>query len=269
MNKRIKLALVTIGFLAATSAKSEITFYENDEFQGRTFTANEEIRNFQQFGFNDRASSAIVMRDRWEVCEDVQFGGRCIVLRPGRYSSLSSMSLNNRISSVRIVGYSDRVDDDRYAPPPYPIYDNRRRNNERIYTANVTSVRAVLGASERRCWVERERVGESQNNNNVPGAVIGAVIGGILGHQVGGGSGKDIATAIGAATGAVVGNKSGGNDQNRRTYTQNVRRCENDVSSAKPEYWDVTYFYRGQEHRVQMSYPPGPTISVNRRGEPR
>jgi hypothetical protein len=31
----------------------------------------------------------------------------------------------------------------------------------------------------------------------------------------------------------------------------------------------VTYEFQGVEHRVQMNAPPGPTILVNRDGEPR
>lgn len=30
----------------------------------------------------------VVARDRWEVCEDARFDGRCVVLRPGRYAAL-------------------------------------------------------------------------------------------------------------------------------------------------------------------------------------
>jgi len=36
-----------------------------------------------------------------------------------------------------------------------PAYDNRWRSNERLYEANVTSVRAVVGTPEQRCWVEQ------------------------------------------------------------------------------------------------------------------
>jgi hypothetical protein len=31
----------------------------------------------------------------------------------------------------------------------------------------------------------------------------------------------------------------------------------------------VTYNFRGYEHRVQTTTPPGPTILVNENGEPR
>ena len=53
-----------------------------------------------------------------------------------------------------------------------------------------------------------------------------------------------------------------------RPSGQDVRRCEN-VAGQTPQYWDVTYNYQGVEHRVQMNTPPGPTIAVNRNGEPR
>jgi uncharacterized protein YcfJ len=268
MNKSFRFAITATTALFAMSAWAEVVFYENDNFQGRSFSANNQISNFAQYGFNDRASSVVVLRDRWEVCEDTQFSGRCVMLRPGRYPSLSSMNLNDRISSVRTVGITTAIDEGRYAPPSYPVYDNRRRNNERIYEADVTSVRAVVQTPERRCWVDRERV--TEQSTNVPGAIVGAILGGVLGHQIGGGRGKDVATALGAVTGAVVGKNSGGNDRND-SHTQNVRRCDNENyrSGVQPEYWDVTYIYRGQEHRIQMTYPPGATIIVNRFGEPR
>ena len=120
-------------------------------------------------------------------------------------------------------------------------------------------MRAVVGPPEQRCWVERRDF-----NANVPGAIAGAVIGGILGHQIGGGHGQDIATAGGAVAGAAVGGSVGSN----YGYGQDVQRCTN-VTSDRPDYWDVTYVFRDREHRVQMTAPPGPTITVNRDGEPR
>ena len=44
---------------------------------------------------------------------------------------------------------------DVYAPP---AYDYRRRQNERVYEANVSYVRAVVGPPQQRCWVDREQV---------------------------------------------------------------------------------------------------------------
>ena len=56
--------------------------------------------------------------DRWEVCDDARFSGRCVVLRPGWYPTLAALGLNDRVSSARIVSRNARVDDDRYAPAP-------------------------------------------------------------------------------------------------------------------------------------------------------
>ena len=48
------------------------------------------------------------------------------------------MGLNDRVSSVRLVSGTARIDDSRYAPAPLPVYDNRRRRNERTYEATVS-----------------------------------------------------------------------------------------------------------------------------------
>ncbi len=253
---------------APVPVSSQVIFYENDNFSGRNFTADRQVENFQRFGFNDRASSAVVLGERWEACEDIRFGGRCVVLRPGRYPSLARMGLNDRVSSVRSIAANARFDDNRYAPAPAAVYDNRRRDNERVYEANVTSVRAVVGTPEQRCWVEKEQVAPARSNISIPGAVVGAVIGGILGHQVGGGRGQDIATVGGAVAGGAVGSQvgrvTGGAPQ-----TRDVQRCENLPTQTKADYWDVTYNFRGQEHRIQMTTEPGATVRVNDKGEPR
>jgi len=255
--------------VAHSDATPQVIFYENEGFQGRSFTTEKQIGDFQRFGFNDRASSVLVLGDRWEVCENAQFRGRCAVLRPGRYSSLVAMGLNDRVSSVRAVSRNARVDDNRYAPDPVPVYDNRRRRNERLYEANVTSVRAVVGTPEQRCWIEQEQVPQEQSQYSIPGAVIGAVIGGILGHQVGSGRGNDVATIGGAIAGGAVGANVGRIGGGQQAQTRDVQRCENVNSQPRPNYWDVTYDFRGQEHRIQMTTRPGSTVTVNEQGEPR
>jgi uncharacterized protein YcfJ len=254
---------------APAPVAAQVTFYERERFAGRSFTTERQVRNLERFGFNDRASSVVVLGDRWEVCEGARFSGRCVVLRPGRYASLAAMGLNDRVSSVRAVSRNARIDDNRYAPARAAAYDYRRRNDERLYEANVTSVRAVVGTPEQRCWVEREQIPQDRRSANVPAAIAGAIIGGILGHQVGGGRGQDIATAGGAVAGAAVGANIGRDRSGQPMQTQDVQRCENVPSQARPEYWDVTYTFRGQEYRVQMTAPPGPTVTVNERGEPR
>jgi len=259
--------IVFVGTLAFSSlAAAGITFYEREGFDGRSFTTVKKVNNFERAGFNDRASSIDVVGDRWEVCEDARFQGRCVVLRPGRYPTLSSLGINNRVSSARIVERNVRIEDNRYAPAPVAARDGRdyrRRGNERLYEADVTSVRAVVATPEQKCWVEQEQV--QSRSNAVPGAVVGAVLGGILGHQIG--DGNNVATVGGAvaggAVGAHVGGRSGGS-----TQTRDVQKCAT-APSQTPTYWDVTYNFRGQGHRVQMANQPGRTVRVNAQGEPR
>jgi uncharacterized protein YcfJ len=256
--------VVFVAVLAAGAASAQVTLYSQERFSGRAYAANQPIHDLARTGFNDRASSAIVERGRWEVCEDSDFRGRCMVLRPGQYPSLGAMGLGNRISSLRRVGGGGQYS---YAPPPpqpapYAYYP---RPEERLYQANVVAVRAVTGPPEQQCWMEPQQVA-TQSQANIPGAIIGGVIGGVLGHQIGSGRGNDVATAVGAVGGAAVGANV---NRGSQTYTQNVQRCRTVPGSAQVSYWDVTYNFRGQTHRAQLSFAPGATITVNDRGEPR
>jgi uncharacterized protein YcfJ len=269
MNKPLKPLFAVAALAFAAHASAQITFYEGEGFHGRTFATDRPVANFARTGFNNRASSVVVDRGRWEVCEDARFQGRCVVLRRGSYDSLRAMGMDNRISSVRPVDDRRAYDNEAPVPLAAPTYDYRRRPDERLREVPVTSVRAVMGPPEQRCWVERQPVAEPEQRRdiNVPGAIIGGVLGGILGHQIGGGSGKTITTIGGAVGGGAIGANVGRNGP--ATGTQDVRRCENAASNGPPQYWDVTYFYRGVEHHVQMTSPPGRTVLVNRDGEPR
>lgn len=250
---------------AAAHAAAQVTLYSQERFYGQAFTANQPMRNFAGTGFNDRASSAIVERGTWEACENSDFRGRCIVLRPGQYPTLAAMGLNNSISSLRRVSGGGQHTYAPPPPPPAPPYAYYPRAGEPLFQANVVAVRAVTGPPEQRCWMEPQQV-TAPSQPNIPGAIIGGVLGGVIGHQIGGGRGNDVATAVGAVGGAAVGANVG---TGPRTYTQNVQRCTTVPGSAHVAYWDVTYVFRGATHRAQLSFAPGATITVNGRGEPR
>jgi len=246
---------------------ARVVFFGQEGFGGRSFSTQGEQTDFGRSRLNDRASSAQVYGGPWELCPDSGFAGACVVLRPGNYPSLRAMGLGGKVSSARVVGSEPEVFTRRQVLPPVTVYDPRRRDNERLYQANVTEVRAVVGPPEQRCWVERDQVVRERGATNVPVAIIGAVIGGILGHQVGNGSGRDLATIGGVLAGGVIGSKVGSDGQ--PLPQQDVQRCTSAPNQARPELWDVTYTFRGQEHRVQMTTEPGSTITVNQQGEPR
>jgi hypothetical protein len=118
MNTKLRIALAFGALALSTQAMAQITFYQQESFRGGSFTTQQRVGNLERFGFNDRASSAVVVGTRWEVCDDARFQGNCAILRPGRYASLASLGLNNRISSARAVGANARFDEGRYAPAP-------------------------------------------------------------------------------------------------------------------------------------------------------
>jgi len=264
MKKTVAPIIGLVCILLTGHVAAQIVFYEGEGLRGRSFTANRAIDNLDNFGFNDRASSAIVERGQWEICEHAFFEGRCITLRPGQYPSLGSMGMNNRVSSVRPV--RGRPQSSFGPPPPLgPSYSFYPHWGEPLFQANVVAVRAVMGPPEQRCWIEQQQV-VANNQPNVAGAIMGGVLGGVLGHQIGSGRGNDVATAVGAVGGAAVGANV---NRGSQTYTQNVQRCAAVPGSGQPAYWDVTYVFRGQTHRAQLAFAPGATITVNGRGEPR
>lgn len=239
----------------------DIVFYEHPGFHGRGLGTSGAIDNLMRYGFNDRASSVVVFEHRWEVCEDRDFGGLCMILRPGRYPDLRAMGLNDRITSVRRVHRDADYDDDRYAPPPLPAYDWRRRPHEFVEAVPIESVRVIYAAPQQQCWVEQSA---APANARTGAALVGGLIGGILGHQIGDNGHRDGATAGGAIAGAVIGSQlARGADQ-----PQAVTRCTR-VPPQAPDHYDVSYWYHGVHHHVQTTLPPGPTIIVNGDGEPR
>ena len=261
MHTMLKSVLAVSGLALAMQAGAQVTLYSGEGFHGRQFDIDRPMGDLDRTDFNDRASSVVVQGGDWQVCEDSHFRGRCVILRPGEYPSLDRMGMNDRISSVRPVGGNRPAEYQAPAPPPQQAYGYQQQPGEALYQAPVTSVRAVVGPPEQRCWVERERV---EGGANLPGAIVGGIVGGVLGHQIGSGRGRDVATAGGAVAGAAVGANVG-----RGGYDRDVQRCENVSSNMRPDYWDVTYEFRGQEHRAQLSSPPGRTITVNEYGEPR
>jgi len=103
MTRRVPMIVAVLASAALTATAGEITLYENANFNGRNLTLRAYTSSIGEVGFNDRASSLVVLSGRWQVCTDVNFGGYCATVTPGEYRALDSR-LNNRISSAREVG---------------------------------------------------------------------------------------------------------------------------------------------------------------------
>ena len=82
--------------------RGEIILYDQFSQRGRSVRIEDEIDNLERLGFNDRALSLDVRGyDRWLVCEDAGFRGRCEEVS-GEVDNLHL--LNREISSVRRLG---------------------------------------------------------------------------------------------------------------------------------------------------------------------
>ena len=105
----MKIASTCLGFLlfaAAGAARAEIVLYENDDFNGRTYSSSNSVANLGDSGFNDRASSVRIRGGRWQLCADAYFRGSCVTLGPGEYPSLRAMGMNDKLSSARELGWT-------------------------------------------------------------------------------------------------------------------------------------------------------------------
>jgi len=99
------LALAAPVVFAAAAQAGEVTLYTHDNFGGPAVTVREPVRDLSSEGFNDRASSVRVRSGRWQLCENANFDGHCIVLGPGEYRKLEGF--NDVLSSLREVGGDD------------------------------------------------------------------------------------------------------------------------------------------------------------------
>lgn len=220
--------------------------------------ANQRARYAQQVA-RTRSDEAALMAQR--KANEAQLRAD-LSRRQAESAQIQANAAQRQAEEAQRIASSMRTDV--YSPT---IAEYRRRDNERLYEAKVTYVRAVVGPPQQRCWLEPTLVEGSTAGVNVPGAIVGGVVGGIIGHQVGGGRGQDIATGVGVLGGAAVGANVGRGPE--LTYSQDVQHCEYAPAASQPDYWDVTYVFGGREHRAQMTAPPGPVILVNAQGEPR
>jgi hypothetical protein len=96
---------VALSLVASLAAAQEITLFEQENFVGARYVANESVNDLARANFNDRASSVIVRAGSWQLCADSYYRGQCVTLGPGNYSSLRQFGLGNAVSSLRETGW--------------------------------------------------------------------------------------------------------------------------------------------------------------------
>jgi len=83
-----------------------LILYDDYSFRGRAVSITEDTPGLGSYSFNDRASSIHVQGGTWEICRDTNYGGSCETISDD-VSNLNVFSLNNQISSVRLVRSSN------------------------------------------------------------------------------------------------------------------------------------------------------------------
>lgn len=78
----------------------DIAFFADGNFGGPFLGFNEGEANFSKFRFNDTASSIMINRGTWLVCEHADYRGQCEML-DASVSDLRTIGLNDKITSFR------------------------------------------------------------------------------------------------------------------------------------------------------------------------
>jgi hypothetical protein len=79
--------------------RPRIVLYDGRNFQGRTTTIDDDTPTLR-WTANNTAGSLRVESGRWEICDQVRYGGRCVTVTSD-IPDLARYGWNNRISSLR------------------------------------------------------------------------------------------------------------------------------------------------------------------------
>jgi hypothetical protein len=81
--------------------RPELTLYAEENYRGSGVVITQSTSNLG--AFNERARSVRVAFGRWEVCDQIKFGGRCAVVTAD-VPDLRTLRMSDRVSSVRLAG---------------------------------------------------------------------------------------------------------------------------------------------------------------------
>ena len=78
--------------------RMQIVLYDDFGFRGRATTIEDDTPTLRWR--SDTAGSLRVISGRWEICDDVRYGGRCVIVTQD-IPDLGRLGLRDRISSLR------------------------------------------------------------------------------------------------------------------------------------------------------------------------
>lgn len=107
--------------------RGDVSLFERRDFRGYLGSLDDdeddEVRNFERRGFNDRIGSLVVRRGRWQFCTDAGFRGNCRTYGPGEYRSLGD-GHDNAYSSARRVARPGKGGGGKGREPRITLYDS-------------------------------------------------------------------------------------------------------------------------------------------------
>lgn len=105
----LRTLALTLTMIGAGAANADITLFEGQDLHGRVFIANRALPSFARTGFGNNVMSVVVRGRPWQVCQELNFSGQCVVLKPGHYPSPSAMGLDNKPLSARPAARSKHL----------------------------------------------------------------------------------------------------------------------------------------------------------------
>jgi len=79
-----------------------LILFGNYNYRGEAYPTSGDVSNLGGTRFNDRAQSVRIDRGVWQLCENANFGGRCITLDRS-VTDLGRFGMNSTVSSVRRI----------------------------------------------------------------------------------------------------------------------------------------------------------------------
>lgn len=164
------IAILIVGIPAPLTTAQEgpgaggvgITVYEDPDYRGQSATFRDEVPDLRRFGLNDKISSFRVARgETWEVCVDMDYGGRCEVFTGPEPDLRRRSGWNDSISSMHRIRGGSRRGGGRppVGQPQISLYDRTGfRGSSRVvngplsslgsFGPRVRSVRVMVGRWE-------------------------------------------------------------------------------------------------------------------------
>jgi len=142
-----------------------VTIFADANFRGPNANFRNDVPDLRRFNMNDRVDSLQIGRGEvWEVCENINYKGRCQVFS-GDEADLGRVNWGGMVSSMRLVRDTGRRDSGRgYSAPFTPgrprliLFDDIGFRGQSFAVSNATPTLRALGnrarsASAWRCAI--------------------------------------------------------------------------------------------------------------------